>query len=238
MALSGSRIVALAAYSCLCGLAPASAWAQSSPSTSNDKTDIVATPVGGAASVSETGLEAQAASAPAAIVRGLFTAMRLDGGYMVARQKIKLSDAEKAQLPASLDGQDEGYGAGRMLEVELGYDITPVFAVEALGGVSLVSGTRSDRVRDLGVYFGGLGLRVSPAFSERWRFVIAAGAGYADAEDAISPAQRGPAAFGNVGVEYYVHVRHFSVALEASMLAPLQPLRIFVGLGPELKYTF
>jgi len=33
-------------------------------------------------------------------------------------------------------------------------------------------------------------------------------------------------------------VRHFSVGLDASVLAPLAPLRLLVAVGPQLKYSF
>jgi hypothetical protein len=158
---------------------------------------------------------------------------------MVLRQKIKASTATADPAAANYVGKDEGYGRGSMLQFELGYDINPTLAVELLGGQSLVSGTRSDRVRDLSVSYGGLGVRLAPSLKgERLRFVVMAGVGYASANDTVEKAEAGAAAFANVGIEYYVHVRHFSVGIDASVMAPLAPMRLFVAVGPQLKYSF
>ena len=181
---------------------------------------------------------ATAAPAPlAAVVRGLFVGTRFTGGYMVLRQKI--NDPQNWPVLTNQKA-DEGYGIGTMLQLEVGYDIAPVVAVEALGGVSLVNGTRKDRVRDLGIMFGGLALRLSPAIDpdNRLRAVFALGGGYASADDAVEKPQNGPAVFFNAGIEYYVHVRHFSIGLDISVLAPVSPLRLLVGAGPQVKYTF
>ncbi|MBN1962114.1 MAG: adventurous gliding motility protein CglE [Deltaproteobacteria bacterium] len=170
-----------------------------------------------------------------AVVRGFFIGTRFSMGYMVLRQKI--DDVQNWPV-LTQQKKDEGYGLGTMLQLEVGYDITPLIAIEVLGGASLINGTRKDRVRDLGVMFGGLGLRVAPRINDRFRAVVAAGAGYANADNAVDEAETGAVAFINGGIEYYVHVRHFSIGIDVTILCPVQPMRLFVGLGPQVKYTF
>ncbi len=178
---------------------------------------------------------AQTPSAPPApleaIVRGFFIGARFVGGTMVKSDKIP---ATSALVP----GQPEKFGTGTMLQLEMGYDITSALAIELVGGSSFVQGTRGDWVRDLNVVFGGAAVRVAPAITDRLRVVVAAGAGYASADNTVEKPQQGAAAFGSLGLEYYVHVRHFSLGLDVSALAPLKPMRVFVGLGPQVKYTF
>ena len=38
----------------------------------------------------------------------------------------------------------------------------------------------------------------------------------------------------NAGIEYYVHVRHFSVGIELTTITQLEPLRSFVGINPSM----
>ena len=40
------------------------------------------------------------------------------------------------------------------------------------------------------------------------------------------------------GLEYYVLMRHFSVGLDLNLNAPVQPFRLFLSIGPTIKYTF
>lgn len=178
---------------------------------------------------------AQTTTAPAplaAVVRGAYLGVRMSGGYMVLGANIKNPPN------ANISGKEK-YGVGTMLQFELGYDLTPTVALELLGGQSFVSGTRSDWVRDLSVTYGGLGVRLAPSLKgERLRFVVMGGVGYASANNAVEKAEAGVAAFANFGLEYYVHVRHFSVGIDASVMAPLQPLRMLVTVGPQLKYSF
>lgn len=182
---------------------------------------------------------APAAAAPAAplaaVVRGFFVGTRFGAGYMVKSATIP---KEGAQIPVVAQGQPEKYGVGTMLQLEVGYDLTPEFALEVIGGTSLIGGTRTDYVRDLGLSFGGVAARLSPVIDDRLHLVIAAGAGFGRADNSIDPVESGAVVFLNAGLEYFVHVRHFSVGLDVSVLAPVSPLRVFVGVGPQVKYTF
>jgi hypothetical protein len=170
----------------------------------------------------------------AAIVRGLYVEARLGGGYMVAEQKIPKNDKYYPEL----SGKPERLGPGTMMHLALGVDLLDAVALQAVGGSTLVSSTRKTRVRDLGLVFGGAGLRFSLPMSERLRFVVAAAGVYVQSDNGVEKAETGAGAFGNLGLEYFVHVRHFSIGLDASVLAPFSPARVFVGLGPQIKYTF
>ncbi|MBI5512048.1 MAG: adventurous gliding motility protein CglE [Deltaproteobacteria bacterium] len=167
-----------------------------------------------------------------AVVRGLYVEGRVGGGYMVKNAPFKPDPA----FP--LAGGSEGLGPGSLVHLAAGYDLTPFLAIEAVGGATLVSGTRTDKVRDLGVLFGGLGARGAIDVGDRLKVLVSAGVAYASAKNEVEKADKGVAAMGGVGVEYYVHVRHFSVGVELSVFAPVSPLRVFVGLAPQVKYTF
>ena len=151
----------------------------------------------------------------------------------MAGQKIENDPLFPAQ-----NGQSEGYGAGTTLALEIGFDLSRNIAIEAFGTAGFVSGTRTDRVRDLGLLVGGLALRLAIPVTDRFHAVLAGGGGYASADNFVEEPERGLAAMFNAGLEYYVHVRHFSFGLDLSVLAPVSPLRVFVALGPQLKYTF
>lgn len=168
----------------------------------------------------------------AAVVRGLFIETRVGGGYAVV-------DADVPADPAfpELDGS-EGLGSSMLMGMSLGYDVNESFAVEVLAGASLVSGTRRDRVRDLALFYGGVGLRGAFSVSERTSVTLGAGGGFVRADNAVEAVESGPALLGTFGVEYFAHVRHFSVGLDANVLAALAPSRVIVGLTPKLKYTF
>lgn len=168
----------------------------------------------------------------AAVVRGLFLETRVGGGYAVV-------DADVPADPAfpDLEGS-EGLGSSMLMGMSLGYDINEAFAVEVLAGASLVSGTRQDRVRDLALFYGGVGVRGAAALTERTRVTIGAGGGFVRADNAVEAVESGPALLGTFGLEYFAHVRHFSLGLDATVLAALSPSRVVVGLTPKLKYTF
>ncbi|MFC1612192.1 hypothetical protein ACFL6C_14605, partial [Myxococcota bacterium] len=86
--------------------------------------------------------------------------------------------------------------------------------------------------------FGGTAVRVSLDITNRLVVVASGGMAYVSASNSVEKSQNGVAALATGGVEYFVHVRHFSVGLEASVLAPFSPFRAFVGISPTVKYTF
>jgi hypothetical protein len=169
-----------------------------------------------------------------AVVRGLFVEARVGGGYMVTGQNVP--DDERYYI--GLRGKSEQLGPGALMHLALGIDLVDVLAFQVVGGSTVVSGTRTDRVRDLGLVFGGAGLRLSLPAGDRLNVVIGAAGVYVRSDDGVAPAQTGAGGFANLGLEYFVHVRHFSVGIDLSVLAPFTPQRLFVGLGPQIKYTF
>lgn len=168
------------------------------------------------------------------VARGLFFEGRVGGGYMVADAKI-----ESDPIFPGVVGKSEGFGPGASVSFALGYDVTPRLALQALGGALLVSGTRTKQhVRDLGVLYGGVGGRLAFDLTDRLDLLTSLGGAFAKSDNAVEEASTGPAVLGGVGLEYYVHVRHFSVGLELTVFAPLSPTRVFVGVSPLIKYTF
>lgn len=179
---------------------------------------------------------AAAEAAPAsmeAVVRGLYVETRVGAGYAVVGSTIPAD----ATYP-TLEGESEGLGSGSIVRLGVGYDLTDLFAIEGTGAMALVSTRRQDRVRDLALVVGGLGARLGIAVAERLRVLVSIGGGYAQVDNGVEAPEAGPAAFGGLGVEYYVHVRHFSVGLDLSVLAPMSPMRVFVSLAPQIKYSF
>jgi len=160
-----------------------------------------------------------------AVVHGLYIETRFGGGAMLLGRKLE----------GPLEGA-ESLGGGVLMQLGAGYDVTSVVALQFIGGSTLVSGKK--RLRDLALYYGGVGARVSMALDERLNVVVLAGGAMARVDDAVEPAKTSPAVLATLGIEYYVHVRHFSIGLDASVLAPIGPMRLFLGLGPQLKYTF
>lgn len=183
-----------------------------------------------------------------AIVHGLYVEAGIGGGYMAVNHK-----AEPDLVYPGISGS-EGYAAGAQVSFALGYDLTSSLALQFVGGSTLVSGTRTDRVRDLAMLYGGAMLRLAVEIDPRLNLVLGAGGALTKADTGVGcytvktgtgedaelceKPQTGPAGVGTVGLEYFVHVRHFSVGLDAQVLAPLSPMRVFVALGPKLKYTF
>ncbi len=170
-----------------------------------------------------------------AVVRGFYMEGRVGGGYM-------LKNAELADLAAYPNAKEhdktEALGAGALVHLAIGYDITDAFAIQLLGGTTQVSTTRSDYVRDVSFAFAGLGARGAIDLSDRLDLLLSGGVAYVSADNQVETAKTGIAVLGGVGVEYYVHVRHFSVGVELQVFAPLSPTRVFVSVAPQIKYTF
>ena len=196
--------------------------------------------------------QAQATAEPAppqkvqAVVRGLYIEGTLGGGYMVnnAKNVIDRKPDDKtgferknpiySQAPAA-----DSLGTGSTVQMAVGYDLTDFLALQAVGGAFMVS-SMSDRepVRDLGMVFGGVGARGGVGLSDRLRVNGSAALAYVSADNHVEAADAGVAVLVGAGLEYYVHVRHFSVGLELSAFVPFSPMRVFIGLAPSIKYTF
>ncbi len=176
------------------------------------------------------------ADSPAAlqsIVRGLYLEARVGGGYGVVSADIP----EDPVFPL-LEGESEQLGGGSQFGFHLGYDVTESLSLELVTGATFISGRRTDRVRDLGLLYGGLGARLSFELDRRLNFNVAGAATFIQADNGVDDAESGAGVLAGVGLEYFVHVRHFSVGIDLSALAPFSPARVFVALTPRLKYTF
>jgi hypothetical protein len=198
--------------------------------------EIVATEVGAESAREAVGTGADGSEAIAAIVRGLYVEARLGGGLMLKSASLADSVINEHRLSP---GASEDLGSGAFVHLTLGYDLNDFFAVQASGGVTLVAGTRGQEpVRDLSMAFVGMGARLAFKLAERLHVLASMGVVYLSADNAIESPKTGVAVLAGSGIEYYVHVRHFSVGIDVSVLAPLSPLRLFVGVGPTIKYTF
>jgi len=174
------------------------------------------------------------------VVRGLYADARVGGGYV-----IKDANVDPDPVYPNMKGS-EALGAGSMLVVGVGYDLSDSIALEALGGSVLAAGNRGEKVRDLVFVFAAAGARLAFEIKPRLNFSISAGVGYVSADDGVAASRAGVAALLGAGIEYYVHVRHFSVGLD--LLIPAfftksaatgeQQSRILVAVTPRLKYTF
>ncbi|MCK5687773.1 adventurous gliding motility protein CglE [Myxococcota bacterium] len=166
------------------------------------------------------------------LVRGLYIQMNIGPGYMVLNRTM--------DDPAfSLTNETEGLGIGSTVAFTLGYDVSDVFAIQFLGGMSFASTRRDDRMRDLIWMYGGVGARYALHFSERFHWVTSLGGVFGKADDVVDEAVGAPALLFNTGFEYYVHVRHFSVGVDLGVLAALAADdRVFLNATPYLKYTF
>lgn len=171
----------------------------------------------------------------ASVVRGFYIEAKVTGGYTVADQKVPQSLASSYPSAA---GQKEKLGGTAGLQLNVGYDLSDNIALQLVGGELFASGRRSDVVRDLSIAYGGVQARVAFDLTDRLDLLASAGVAYASQNNQVEKAETGAAILGGIGFEYYVHVRHFSVGLELSALAPMSPSRVFVGLSPQIKYTF
>ena len=209
----------------------------SAPALGQEPTEVTATPVPKDETAAAPAAEAQAEAAPVAVeavVRGLFVEGRVGGGYMVKNTELVVDRTRYPEAPAN-----EPLGLGTTVQMALGYDLTDAIALQGFGGATLVSAwSAREPVRDLGLVFGGVGVRGAFPMSDRLHVTGAAGIGYVSARNEVESPESGGVACVDLGVEYFVHVRHFSVGLLVSGLVPFSPMRAFIGLAPTLKYTF
>lgn len=167
------------------------------------------------------------------IVRGLYLEARVGGGYGVVSADIP----DDPVFPL-LAGESEQLGAGSQIGFHLGYDVTDSLALELVSGATFISGRRTDRVRDVGLLYGGIGARLSFELERRLNLNLAGAATFVQADNGVDDLESGAGVLAGVGLEYFVHVRHFSIGIDLSALAPFSPSRVFVALTPRLKYTF
>ncbi|MEZ4272655.1 MAG: adventurous gliding motility protein CglE [Myxococcota bacterium] len=201
-----------------------------SPSAGAQETPSPGVEQGGDIAVEETA--AKGAKDLRAVVRGLYLEARVGGGAIIKGADVEGDDGFNGVLSG-----DEGTGFGTSVAMSVGYDIADSFALEFNTGGVMASGGRSDRVRDISMLYAGVSGRLLLG-SGRLKYTVTPGISYVRADNAVETPDSGIAATVRTGIEYFVHVRHFSVGIEALAFVPLSPLRMFVGLTPTLKYTF
>ncbi|MEM6733267.1 MAG: adventurous gliding motility protein CglE [Myxococcota bacterium] len=197
-----------------------------------DPDDIVVPP---AAETAEVDQDADAPAALQSIVRGLYLDARVGGGFGVVSAEIPTPDPIFSQIQA---GETEELGGGAQVGFHLGYDVTEALAIEIVSGGTFISGRRTDRVRDVGLLYGGVGARFSFELERRLNLTVGGAAIFAAADNGVEDTETGVGLLASGGIEYYVHVRHFSVGIDLNAVAPFSPSRVFIGLTPRLKYTF
>ena len=208
----------------------------SAPGLASAQEEIEATGVGSPPPAeTEVAARADQPETIEAIVRGLFVEARVGGGYMITG--AELSSEIRLEYPQAGDSEDLGGGA--LVHLAAGYDITDALALQAVGGATLVSGGgEGGLVRDLSMVFGGAGLRLAFNLTKRLHALAEANVTYVNASNSIEGSSSGVGLLAGAGLEYYVHVRHFSLGIDLSVFAPFDPFRLFVGIAPTVKYTF
>ncbi len=174
----------------------------------------------------------------ASVVRGFYIEAKATGGYTLADQNLEAPVVGPGTPYPTLAGASERLGGVAGLQLNIGYDLTEHVALQAVVGNMFASGRRADYVRDLSIAYGGLQARLAFDLTDRLDLLASVGVAYASQDNQVEASEKGAAVLGGIGFEYYVHVRHFSVGLELSALAPLSPSRVFLGLSPMIKYTF
>lgn len=133
-------------------------------------------------------------------------------------------------------------------DLGIGYDFTNHqsldVGIELHGGMLVWSGCQKFRVRSLSTLYGALGPRVGFMLSERLSVAAFVAGGIHQTDNQVQqdiPSVRlgqGLLLLGGLGVEYFVHMRHISVGIDALVIAPTNPVRISLGLAPHIRYTF
>jgi len=185
----------------------------------------------------KTSREPKQAAPLASVVRCFYIEAKGTGGYTVVDQKIPNTPSLAASYPQAV-GQKEKLGGTAGLQLNVGYDLSDNIALQLVGGELFASGRRSDVARDLSLAYGGIQARVAFDLTDRLDVLASAGVAYGSQNNQVEKADKGAGILGGIGLEYYVHVRHFSVGLELSAIAPTSPSRVFIGLSPQIKYTF
>jgi hypothetical protein len=160
-------------------------------------------------------------------------------------------------LPAKA-GTPSPSSAGMMLRLEAGYDIGRYLTVSLFGAFASysagsdyigysqgnASGAFTQLIPGLALRFNALGFADGQGVQRTWLYVKA-GAGWAffqpSALFTITPATSSYSAlyaFAGVGVQYYTHLRHFSIGLEvdASFLGKSNEWGFQVT--PNIRYAF
>lgn len=136
---------------------------------------------------------------------------------------------------------------GTRMGMRLGYDILNNISADLFVLANFNQGVISQKALKSGVLTGdlahfapGLGLRFDFITTDRVFAFARVGAGYA----MWFPAELANDAFGSIhtdaslGIEYYTHLRHLSIGVEADFQALLLPFAFGIAVYPTVKYTF
>jgi hypothetical protein len=129
-------------------------------------------------------------------------------------------------------------GAGPAGDVVLGIDLLSFLGLQVTGGVTFAGGRRPDYAHSLVQSYVAIGPRFTLPVDARWAVNLAPSFAYFHQDDGIGAAASGAGIVATAGVEYWAHVRHFSVGADLNVQVPLAPTRLFVGILPHVRYTF
>jgi hypothetical protein len=170
------------------------------------------------------------------VERGFFTGFEL--GYLTFF-KTPVADRTKYQFaPANGGGRSSGFLVGGTV----GYDLTPRLAVAAYafggnssaavnyGAFSVVSGGADVRVALVGVRDTNAVERLYVYLHGRGGFLLTYPQGLFGSTDGYFA--------GGPGIEYFTHLRHFSVGLAADVAYVPKAKTAGLAVSPTVRYTF
>lgn len=143
--------------------------------------------------------------------------------------------------------REERYGLAPALGVFLGYDVASIFNISIGARAAAASGPNDPDTSpprgDLFLVAPVVKLQLAIFTTERHFFWIIGEAGFGfmlpEQIDGQDFGGSGPLFAGAVGYEYFTELRHFSIGLQAGVMAVTEPSRgLGVSLMPTLKYTF
>ncbi|MCC6810628.1 MAG: adventurous gliding motility protein CglE [Deltaproteobacteria bacterium] len=132
------------------------------------------------------------------------------------------------------------YLPGLLIGAELAYDVLPILDIGGFFYFSNAQGTGTGVIRDMNTIMGGLMVHLSFFHTDRVYLGAKVGVGYGMQDTNVERLQHGLGIIGGLTLEYYTRIRHFSVAIDAGVLAWLVPIPISVALAviPAVRYTF
>lgn len=161
-----------------------------------------------------------------AVERGFFFALDFGGNIMLNEM------------------DNRSYGFGLLTGLFAGYDITPFISL-SLGAAALVAPGSNDNVPSGDLFYLVPMAQLQFAFvtTERDFFYVKGGVGFGIGLPGTVNGQDfggGGVAFrGLVGYEHYMHLRHFSLGVQAGVSGVTAPgVGIGISVLPTVKYTF
>ncbi len=169
------------------------------------------------------------------VERGFFTAFEV--GYLTL---FKTPTANRSAFPSAGDGG--GRSNGIIVATTVGYDLTDRFALSVYGLGSASSASRSYGAFSL--FSVGPDLRASLVL---WRDAYATDRLFVYLHARGGPLWTRPAgllgdtmiyAAGGPGIEYFTHLRHFSIGLAADAAYVTKVKSFGIAVVPTVRYTF